>query len=287
MQQYHLRPVSELSRSPSSRSSRSPPDHDMSPPSSHLPPIQHSVNGAQDPPKPLDLDVSNGQAMPPRIYPPPPTGHELMRLFPPQPPEQPLFLKQGSTSLYFRRQEHQFFAQAGKEIIRVRVESDFPPTPARTSKGKEPVSVPHPWSAHPHAPLPPSVQQQQQQQQQQQPQPQQQSAQSQPQPTMQPPPPLPEVAHAPAAHMHSPPHPVPPYSHHHPDIARGNPSAVVPPPGYAPPHHPATIVRNAPPPVDQRVDDIREEDDQSWRRPTPHGERRRAGKHTRRVVVRT
>jgi hypothetical protein len=107
MQQYHLRPVSELSRSPSSRSSRSPPDHDMSPPSSHLPPIQHSVNGAQAPPRrPLspsslprksssssfvdsfftgraDLDVSNGQAMPPRIYPPPPTGHELMRLFPP------------------------------------------------------------------------------------------------------------------------------------------------------------------------------------------------------------
>jgi hypothetical protein len=37
--------------------------------------------------------------------------------------------------------------------------------------------------------------------------------------------------------------------------------------------------------VDHRVDDMREEDDQSWRRPTPHGERRRAGKHTRRVVV--
>jgi hypothetical protein len=34
-----------------------------------------------------------------------------------------------------------------------------------------------------------------------------------------------------------------------------------------------------------RVDDIREDNDESWRRPTPHGERRRAGKHTRRVVV--
>jgi hypothetical protein len=275
MQQYHLRPVSELSRSPSSRSSRSPPDHDMSPPSSHLPPIQHSVNGAQAPPRrplspsslpressyllldtlsygrgseTLDLDVSNGQAMPPRIYPPPPTGHELMRLFPPNPPEQPLFLKQGSTSLYFRRQEHQFFAQAGKEIIRVRVESDFPPPAPRSSKGKEPVSVPHSWSAHPHAPPPSSVQQQQQQAQQQPPQ-------SQPQLTMQPPPPLPEVAHPPA-HMHSPPHPVPPYSHHHPEMARGNPSAVVPPPGYAPPHHPATIVRNAPLPVRRRANGL-------------------------------
>jgi hypothetical protein len=49
MQQYNLRPVSELSRSPSSRSSGSPPNHNMSPPSSHLPPIQHSSNGAQAP----------------------------------------------------------------------------------------------------------------------------------------------------------------------------------------------------------------------------------------------
>jgi hypothetical protein len=171
--------------------------------------------------------VSNGQAMPPRIYPPPPTGHELMRLFPPQPPEQPLFLKQGSTSLYFRRQEHQFFAQAGKEIIRVRVESDFPPSAgSRTTKGKEPVSAPHSWPAHPQHPPPPP-------------------------PTMQPPPP--EHAHAPA-HMHSPPHSVPPYPIH-PDIARGPPGpagapgAVAPPPGFVPPHHPAAIVRNGPPSV--------------------------------------
>ncbi|KAI9449377.1 hypothetical protein BJY52DRAFT_1307745 [Lactarius psammicola] len=80
--------------------------------------------------------------MPPRIYPPPPTGHELMRLFPPQPPEQPFFLKQGR-NLYSRRQEHQFFAQAGNEIIRMRVESEFPHAPTRISKGKEPVSVSH------------------------------------------------------------------------------------------------------------------------------------------------
>jgi len=273
MQQYNLRPVSELSRSPSSRSSGSPQNRDISPPSSHLPPIQHPSNGVQPPhrrpisPSSLPhLDVSNGQAMPPRIYPPPPTGHELMRLFPPQPPEQPLFLKQGSTSLYFRRQEHQFFAQAGKEIIRVRVESDFPPPAgSRTTKGKEPVSAPHSWPAHP-------------QQHPQQPPP--------PPPTMQPPPP--EHSHAPA-HMHSPPHSVPPYPIH-PDIARGapgpaGPGAVAPPPGFVPPHHPAAIVRNGPPSVDHRVDDMREEDDQSWRRPTPHGERRRAGKHTRRVVV--
>ena len=127
----------------------------------------------------LDLDVSNGQTMPPRNYPPPLTGHDLMRLFPPQLPEQPLFLKQGSTSSYFRRQENQSFAQAGKEIIRVRVDSDFHPSGgSRTTKGKEPTSaVPHAWPAHAHPPPPL---------------------------TMQPPP----------EHVHSLPHPVPPYPHH-------------------------------------------------------------------------
>ena len=164
--------------------------------------------------------------MPPRNYPPPPTGHDLMRLFPPQPPEQPLFLKQGSTSLYFRRQEHQFFAQAGKEIIRVRVDSDFPPPAggSRAVKGKEPVSAPHAWPSHAPPPPPPQA--------------------------MQPPP---EHAHAPPAHMHSPPHPIPPYPHH-PDMPRGAPGpigatgSVAPPPGYTP-HHPATMMRNGPPPV--------------------------------------
>ncbi|KAI0282761.1 hypothetical protein BGY98DRAFT_58232 [Russula aff. rugulosa BPL654] len=70
-------------------------------------------HGAQAPPRrPISpsslpcLDVSNGQAIPPRDYSRPPTGHDPMRLFSPQPPEQPLFLKQGSTNLYFRHQEH-------------------------------------------------------------------------------------------------------------------------------------------------------------------------------------
>jgi hypothetical protein len=175
----------------------------MSPPQPHLPPVQHSSNGVQAPPRRqispsvsfrhgvqhlfftyrhwelLGLDVSKGQTIPSRNYPPPPTGHDLMRRFPPQLPEQPLFLKQGSTSLYFRRQEHQFFAQAGKEIIRVRVESDFPPPAggSRTTKGKEPVSAPH------APPMPPP--------------------QAMPLP--------PEHADAPPAHMHSLPHLVQPY----------------------------------------------------------------------------
>jgi hypothetical protein len=38
--------------------------------------------------------------MPPINYPLPPTGHNLMRLFPPQRPEPLLFLKQGSTCIF-------------------------------------------------------------------------------------------------------------------------------------------------------------------------------------------
>ncbi|TFY74775.1 hypothetical protein EWM64_g9236, partial [Hericium alpestre] len=66
-----------------------------------------------------------------------------MRLFPPPPPDQySSALKPGNTSVYFHRQEHAFFAQAGKEIVRVRVEADF----MRTDKGKEP-AVPRAWPA--------------------------------------------------------------------------------------------------------------------------------------------
>ncbi|TFY77525.1 hypothetical protein EWM64_g6483, partial [Hericium alpestre] len=126
--QYNLRPVSEISQSPSthSRSSMTPP-HEQSP---HLPPLQYP-SGSGAPRRPISpshlphLDVSSGSVTP-RIFPPPPSGHELMRLFPPPPPDQySSALKPGNTSVYFHRQEHAFFAQAGKEIVRVRVEADF------------------------------------------------------------------------------------------------------------------------------------------------------------------
>lgn len=36
----------------------------------------------------------------------------------------------------------------------------------------------------------------------------------------------------------------------------------------------------------QAAEDYREDSDDAWRRPTPYSDRRRAGKHTRRVVIR-
>lgn len=49
-----------------------------------------------------------------------------------------------------------------------------------------------------------------------------------------------------------------------------------------PPHdpHPGTKVEF------QAPDDYRDDTDEAWRRPTPYADRRRAGKHTKRVVVR-
>ena len=49
-----------------------------------------------------------------------------------------------------------------------------------------------------------------------------------------------------------------------------------------PPHdpHPGTKVEF------QAPDDYRDDTDEAWRRPTPYADRRRAGKHTRRVIVR-
>ncbi|VDC03717.1 unnamed protein product [Peniophora sp. CBMAI 1063] len=64
------------------------------------------------------------------VYPPPPTGHDLMRLFPPPPPCQFSELKGGPTSYYFRTQERAFFAQAGREEIRIRLNAEFAPRPS-------------------------------------------------------------------------------------------------------------------------------------------------------------
>ncbi|EIM79777.1 uncharacterized protein STEHIDRAFT_69093, partial [Stereum hirsutum FP-91666 SS1] len=83
----------------------------------------------------------------PRNYPPPPTGHELMRLFPPPPPDQFSILKPGPTSIYFHQQERAFFSQAGKEIVRVRVESDFQPSATLSKGGMEGMKRGEPWTA--------------------------------------------------------------------------------------------------------------------------------------------
>ncbi|KAI0323235.1 hypothetical protein GY45DRAFT_1207682, partial [Cubamyces sp. BRFM 1775] len=103
-------------------------------------------------------------------FPRPPTGHELMSLFPPAPP----LYHPGPTSGYFRREERQFFAQAGKEIVRVHTNLEKPgsadlhilPTSGPCSQLHLPLSVaapdrgPYPSThktspshEHPHAEL--------------------------------------------------------------------------------------------------------------------------------------
>ena len=56
-----------------------------------------------------------------------------MALFPPPPP---LNIRSGPTSGYFQREERAFFAQAGKEIVRVRIEVDMP----QNSEGDDPMT---------------------------------------------------------------------------------------------------------------------------------------------------
>ncbi|TDL26825.1 hypothetical protein BD410DRAFT_714964 [Rickenella mellea] len=76
----------------------------------------------------VDLTAAHEQgSAPPRRYPAPPTGHDLMALFPPVPPAT---IKDPAgalpTSGWFERQERAFFARAGAEIVRVRKDGAQP-----------------------------------------------------------------------------------------------------------------------------------------------------------------
>ncbi|KAF7357567.1 hypothetical protein MSAN_01353100 [Mycena sanguinolenta] len=75
--------------------------------------------------------------MPPPHYPDPPTGHDLMALFPPAAPNDFHETYDASTSVYFWRQERAFFAQAGNEIARVRVDAD----PEKAPRGPGPAEA--------------------------------------------------------------------------------------------------------------------------------------------------
>jgi len=265
MPSFHLRPVSQSSQSPSpSVSTTSPLEHspqfDQKP---SLPAAHDSTSMARRPMSPSslrDVDLTHGPEGPPRPYPAPPTGHELMALFPPAPPAT-LEMKPGSTSGYFRREERAFFAQGDREIVRVRMEMDLPQGSDRKNghdkgKGREPLAnqnggprpylpqmasppqpptYPHPSSRQPRGPPMPVA-----------------SSSFQTSPRGQhdlPPPPLPLQRG-----LHSAPH----------DSVHSNPNHEF---------HPEESNQDNP--------------DESWRRPMPYAERRRAGKHTKRVIVRT
>lgn len=228
-----------------------------------------------------------------------------MALFPaPRPADLPE-LRQGSTSGFFQRQERAFFAQAGREVLRSRLEIDtsdaeshpksstvprtwpqLPPHPqhhsptvdspymrskqSRSMPGPLPTSAPltnasaagnmypvsSPSSSSSHtmhtgsAPPPP------------------------------PPPPLVPVSSSSSPthhHHHHPPPPPPPPPHDSPHGLR------TPPHDHHHPHPPATVSK-----MDfQLHDDMGGGGggpDEAWRHSTPHADRRRAGKHTKRVV---
>lgn len=240
------------------------------------------------------------------------------------------------TSGWFERQEHAFFAKAGKEIVRVRKEGESNAAPAQA---KSPVSAgPMPFQAYQNQVAPPQHSL----------------------------PPLPQgMSYPPGPHPNAIPHPMPMSPHHqhpqqqqqlHPDAPMaslhsspaphgypaqgqrlspgtkpiqpivltpsGAPSSSNPPQHYREhtmhhqghPHaghhhshshsahssissHPSPQGAHARSPASsssteggpQQIPEPYDPSDpnEAWRRPMPHAERRRAGKHTRRVVVKT
>ncbi|KAI0673140.1 hypothetical protein C8Q78DRAFT_990435 [Trametes maxima] len=298
---YHLRPVSAMTRSDSPATSSTTSDLSPPPLSAHprhskgpfLPPATATfspIPTSAHPRRPLsptslrDVDppLDPERAFAARgKFPAPPTGHDLMALFPPAPPP----MRPGPTSGYFQHEERKFFAQAGKEIVRVRIEIDTPvvagpplappPGPGVASpthalpgpQHRHPHVHPHPHQ-HPH-PHPHHHDRQP----------------SGPSPSLPPPPPPPPHSTSPRSHL--PPGPgFPPQGP--PALGLGGPGAPAHP-GY-PIHSPPAAMR--PPESERRgvgggAGDamVVEDDEEAWRHPTPHNARRRAGKHTRRVIV--
>ena len=209
----------------------------------------------------VDVDLTHGPEGPPRSmsYPAPPTGHELMALFPPAPPAT-LDMKPGSTSGYFRREERAFFAQGDKEIVRVRLDMDSPQGPDRKNghdkgKGREPLGNQDAG----HRPFLPQVAA-----------PAQTSnmapviTQSNTRPPRGPPVPVPSSSFQQSPHGQH----LPLNSHQH---------------GPHSSPHDATYSGASVTKTELLPDD---DPDDAWRRPMPYAERRRAGKHTKRVIVR-
>ena len=271
---YHLRPVSDFPRSPSTTASTvSPSAHNKalrstSPPhfrQGRRPLTPSSLRGNENnnyyhwlrAQYSTDVDLSQAPDAVHRNpkFPAPPTGHDLMAMFPPAPPDN-VQMRPGPTSGFFQRQERAFFAQAGKEIVRVRVDVDVAHGSEDPMKSRLASST-RPWtsgsgSVMAHSPpqnlLGPYP-----------------STSTRPRPTVNPPL-FPPGSHSPSS--------VPPNlqpSSHLPT----NPSIRTPPQEVMTAGIPIQKPEFAP-------DDPLA--DESWRRPMPYAERRRAGKHTKRVL---
>ncbi|KAF7369735.1 hypothetical protein MVEN_00305100 [Mycena venus] len=252
MSSFSLRRVSDTSPSPSPTASGSPSDRSPAYKGPASPPPSGRARRPLSPSSLRDVDLTHMPDMQPRRYPAPPTGHDLMALFPPAAPDNFHEMRPGPTSGYFQRQERAFFAQAGKEIVRVRVDVDLQsePEPKPSTHAR---AAPRPWP--PSGPNAASTA-------------------------------TPGTSSAPTAS---------PALYPRPTHTRGPSVPATPPtpphPAHAA-HPPPPLSRTPAPPADDRDasgggDEFRADDpDEAWRRPMPYNERRRAGKHTRRVVVR-
>ena len=194
--------------------------------------------------------------MPLRKHPPPPTGHDLMTWFPTAPPDN---FKKCSTSEYFRRQERDFFAQAGKEIVRVKFNSDVDLT---HNRGLGPGPSSSTSTAPPHHSLGH----------------------------------LPSALSSSLPYSHSATRQVPSKSvsvHDFSPLSSHTPTSNQLPSDLHPPFHHTmaclqTPIEDSITPQNPKPEYSEEcESDESWMRPMPYADRRRAGKHTRRVIIRT
>lgn len=196
-----------------------------------------------------------------RKYAVPLSGHDLMAMFPPAPPDNFPEMRAGPTSGYFQRQERAFFAQAGKEIVRVRVEVDLQNgNNAETGLTKSRMREIYPPLGHrPHHSPNSSP-----------------SSSSSAPPVLYPHPPPTSRPQPPRGTAPIPSAPLYPIASQQQPFAQ--PSTLRPPilASRTPPHEPGAGNQNEEIPPDE-----------AWRTPMPYAERRRAGKHTRRVVVRT
>ncbi|KAI0742896.1 hypothetical protein C8Q80DRAFT_1273482 [Daedaleopsis nitida] len=258
---YHLRPVSAMTRSSSPTASTSTAS-DRSPPplGAHHPPSKTML-----PPSTTNFSPIPTNARPRR----PLSPSSLRDVDIPLDPER-AFAARGNG--FFEREERKFFAQAGKEIVRLRLEIDTrSPAPgggmpmsapalggATTSGPGMPSPVhshhhrPHPHPHRDHGPPPP--------------------------PGHSAPPPPAASAHSTSPRMHLPPNNAFPL---------GSPQGPAHP-GYPvsrPQEHEAHPPRGPGGGSGSEAMVVEDDEDDAWRRPTPHNARRRAGKHTRRVIV--
>ncbi|KAJ3778432.1 hypothetical protein FB446DRAFT_699153 [Lentinula raphanica] len=279
---FHLRPVSDnrhsSSNSPTASSESSSPAAEKG---NNMSFQEGNAVVLRD----LDLDNTLRGKFP--NLPAPPTGHDLMAMFPPAPPSvasMPPNRRTEATSGYFHLQERAYFAQAGKEIIRVRVDVDMRDLPAdveerhnadkRRSRGLD-IDMDgrrrddEMRLSGPSMPLQPQV--------------------SPHLTTMRSPRDHREdiEQHASPRDIHSK-HPAPTHRRMSIDspVAHSPPKPRYP---YSPEgEHDTRELRLAPPEYMNSAGTAYpqpDDSDEAWRRPTPYAERRRAGKHTRRVVV--